>query len=226
MTDKYDRLRTYTVDQVLKFVSLNPEDSPKTVKFAGQNIFMGSKRYLNFKRNGCVCVECGLEGTYFALEKHKYQRTPKYHFNLYGKDANGNEVMLTKDHIMPRAKGGSDELDNFQPMCAKCNTKKGDTWLSSEQEIHKAKLEVVKEAQGFAYGAYSAILDRKRELVKDCPHDICRAKDNKATCSICDKKFGWHCAKSPTKQCEYPTPKGPIPSVGVCKHCGGKEGAR
>lgn len=219
MSEKYDRLRTYTPGQVLRYVSLNPEDKPRTIKFAGQNVFMGSKRYLNFKRNGLVCVECGLEGTYFALEKHKYQKTPKYHFNLYGKDENGEEVMLTKDHIMPKAKGGTDELDNFQPMCAKCNTRKGDNWLSPEQSIHKAKLDMTQQVLADIKNLAKSISDRIRNLITDCPHDICRTDKGEAECSICKTKFGWHCAKSPTKYCEYTDKKFPSET---CKHCGGR----
>jgi 5-methylcytosine-specific restriction endonuclease McrA len=34
--------------------------------------------------------------------------------------------MITKDHIIPRSKGGKDILDNYQPMCIICNSKKAD----------------------------------------------------------------------------------------------------
>ena len=33
---------------------------------------------------------------------------------------------LTKDHIIPRAAGGADSLNNYQPMCERCNEKKAD----------------------------------------------------------------------------------------------------
>jgi len=225
MSEKYDRLRTYTVGQVLKYVSLNPEDKPKTVNFAGEPIFMGSKRYLNFKRNGCVCVECGLEGTYFALEKHKYQRTPKYHFNLYGKDEKGKEIMLTKDHIMPRAKGGSEDLDNFQPMCSTCNTRKGDNWLRPEQEIHKGKMDLLATITTQAEEYLKNLFTLEIELKARCPHDLCRSKEGRAECSICHVRFGWHCAKSHDKLCQYPEDKS-LPTIRTCIHCGGTEGTR
>jgi len=40
-----------------------------------------------------------------------------YHFNLYAIDENGNEVMMTKDHILAKARGGKDKIDNFQSCC-------------------------------------------------------------------------------------------------------------
>lgn len=91
---------------------------------------MGNHRYEMFKNKGTDCVCCGLKGKYFALEKllKLKSNAPKdvYHFNLYGIDENGNEVMLTKDHIKPKAKGGKNALSNYQTMCKKCNSKKAD----------------------------------------------------------------------------------------------------
>lgn len=39
---------------------------------------------------------------------------------------NGNEVMLTRDHIYPKSKGGLDNIKNYQVLCVKCNQKKAD----------------------------------------------------------------------------------------------------
>jgi hypothetical protein len=87
---------------------------------------MDSDRYSLFKRKGVKCAGCGLMGTFFALEAHKQDAVcGVYHFNLYGLDGDGDEVLFTKDHIISKRNGGKNCLENYQTMCFVCNLAKG-----------------------------------------------------------------------------------------------------
>ena len=86
---------------------------------------MTSLRYRVFEKS-TKCAHCGIEGTFFALERHARGNSGRYHFNLYGYDELGNEVMLTKDHVLAKANGGTDALKNLQTLCRACNEKKAD----------------------------------------------------------------------------------------------------
>ena len=37
-----------------------------------------------------------------------------------------NTILFTKDHILPRSKGGKNWLQNYQTMCYNCNQEKAD----------------------------------------------------------------------------------------------------
>ncbi len=74
---------------------------------------------------GTTCVECGKQGTKWRLVTRK---GGGLHFGLYTDD----NILMTRDHIVPRSKYhlvygttiGRDSLDNSQPMCALCNSRK------------------------------------------------------------------------------------------------------
>lgn len=126
---EYHRKETYDVESVLKHVEI-ATTKKEIVLFDGDPIKMGSDRYKVFKFKGCSCVECGMVGIYFAKEKPTKQITNSFHFNLYGiKD--GREVMMTKDHIHPKSKGGKNCLENYQPMCKECNEQKSNKLYSN-----------------------------------------------------------------------------------------------
>jgi len=123
----YVRLGTVKIDEVLDFVPIGKNSKlPSKKDFFKKSIKLTSHRYKVYATKGIQCAHCGIIGLYFALEQSAAQKTNKYHFNLYAVDQQGNEVMLTVDHIIPKAKGGSDTLDNKQCLCFKCNNKKGD----------------------------------------------------------------------------------------------------
>jgi len=122
-TQEYERIGTFQPDEILPYITAVTGESER--EYQGHMVKMSSLRYLTFARKGISCVRCHLKAKFFALEKPAHQKQDRYHFNLYGVDAEGNEVLFTKDHIKPRSKGGKDHISNMQTMCLKCNGQKG-----------------------------------------------------------------------------------------------------
>jgi len=129
-----ERLNTYKVKTIftVRKIALKTGDSARH-DFDGHNMRFGSQRYTTFYKNGTGCVECGIEGEFFAKERHTAQETP--HLNLYAIDENGEEVLMTKDHIIPESKGGANVIENYQPMCAECNQEKADSVSEKDKRL-------------------------------------------------------------------------------------------
>jgi len=124
MIKSYIRKEIYKIEDVLSKTIINEiKDKSNYIKFDGDMIRMNSDRYKTFATSGIYCINCGLKAKYFA--KERYITSSKYHFNLYGINDENEEILFTKDHIIPKSKGGKDELTNYQTMCCKCNSKKG-----------------------------------------------------------------------------------------------------
>lgn len=91
----------------------------KTMPLSSLEVYKEHRRLKVFYNKGVVCVNCGLEATQLAVGKEK---NGNLHVDVYTDDF----YPLTVDHIIPKSKGGSDELVNLDPMCARCNFAKGD----------------------------------------------------------------------------------------------------
>lgn len=120
------RKENLTIEEVynaVKDVLFETEDKKAMVVINGDKIKGNSQRFQTFFTKGLKCACCGIEGKYFGKEKDF--NAARYHLNLYALDESGNEVLMTKDHIVPRSKGGASELYNYQTMCVKCNIAKG-----------------------------------------------------------------------------------------------------
>ena len=123
---KLIRKSTYSIEEVrdkTKDVLFRKSKKSSKIDFDGDLIRGNSQRYQTFFTKGCKCIKCGIEGKYFAKERYVDQST--YHLNLYAVNDNGEEVLMTKDHIIPRSKGGIDDINNYQTMCKLCNEAKG-----------------------------------------------------------------------------------------------------
>ena len=77
--------------------------------------FSEHRRLRVFANKGTVCASgCGAVGTKFLLCQGFHG---SLHYDIYTAD---NELM-TIDHVLSQAKGGSNDLDNLVPMCSRCN---------------------------------------------------------------------------------------------------------
>ena len=128
---QYIRLAKYPLIKILPYVILNADDLPNVAdrgkmllrSYAGYSLKMNTKNLQLFATKGTACAGCGVEAKFFAIET-QFSDWPEKHycFNLYTED----NVLFTKDHIIPKAAGGSNSLNNLQPMCLTCNEEKAD----------------------------------------------------------------------------------------------------
>lgn len=78
------------------------------VSVDGDSIRMKSSRY-HLMRHHSECQTCGLKGLYFLKEKQRIEHP--YHFNLYGIDSRGNEILITREQVPSKSR---------KIICTKC----------------------------------------------------------------------------------------------------------
>ncbi len=108
-----------TAEEILSLVDVPQEN----IKVNGYLVRTTSLRYAIFRKQPkCACCERRI--SYGILQTCHQSKQKRAHFNLFSKDG----MLMTKDHIKPKSKGGKNKLSNLQTMCLRCNSKKGDTW--------------------------------------------------------------------------------------------------
>jgi 5-methylcytosine-specific restriction endonuclease McrA len=127
-----ERIKTFSIEEVEAMVKEDVKNNScrhcdknnnHSIVVEGHDVYTTSLRYKTFIEKGYKCVCCGRTGAYYALEKSHGSNLKRAHFNLYSDD----DVLMTKDHIWPKSKGGMDCIENMQTMCTICNVNKGST---------------------------------------------------------------------------------------------------
>jgi hypothetical protein len=142
---RYERRGIFNLEEVLPYICPRGR-----LHVPGTGIIhLSAHRYLLMAGTpGLACVTCGIQGIYFALERttkrvakvakgkpggytftYHAMSDAEWHFNLYALTEDGHEILMTKDHIVPKSKGGHHAMYNYQLMCQKCNSRKGNTIL-------------------------------------------------------------------------------------------------
>jgi 5-methylcytosine-specific restriction endonuclease McrA len=121
----------YPVDRILALVYDRRDKEEVRLRsrrpvLDGELVGVTSTRLLCFKLKGVRCRACGIEGTRFYKER-THPQTQNPHLNLYAVREDGTEVLMTRDHVVPRSRGGPDRMENLQTMCQPCNVAKGDS---------------------------------------------------------------------------------------------------
>lgn len=131
-SQQYLRFATVDTSTGLAVLADSFENRKKRNVIAGQEVNTRSVRLKTFHKHGLCCAHCGLVASFFALERQENnQQSDRFHLNLYGVKPDGQEVLFTHDHVIPRSRGGQDNVGNTQTMCRECNNTKGNR-LESE----------------------------------------------------------------------------------------------
>jgi hypothetical protein len=114
------------------------------------------------------CAVCGIEGKKMMIDKHFKDRTA--HLNLYAVE-NGRLVLMTKDHVLPKSKGGKDQMENYVTCCATCNMLKGDACLTPDQIF--ILREVYNSSEMYGAKARARMIENKKQELLSASADSC-----------------------------------------------------
>jgi len=93
----------------------------------GQAAYVKYHKELEIFQRNPQCQRCHRLGTQFLVFSRfpSQQHRDSSHLNL--QFVTGDFYLMTIDHIVPKAHGGSNDSNNLQTMCWRCNCDKGDS---------------------------------------------------------------------------------------------------
>lgn len=100
----------------------------KSYRIAGRTVLVEGVRLETFAYRGTDCICCGRKGLFWAIDHNAHFG---YHLNLYTRNSNGREVLMTRDHAIAKSFGGPETVENMNPMCERCNKMRGNKDLDA-----------------------------------------------------------------------------------------------
>ena len=134
----YERKCILSVDDVLTIIRNDRHNN--NMQFDGMHYDPYESRYSLFLEKGYECTKCGLAANIACFEKNNHTKKGKWHWNFYHRKKSGKEIMLTRDHIKPKSYGGNDKIENVQPMCEYCNSRKGNGAVKKPKDTDGVKI--------------------------------------------------------------------------------------
>jgi len=107
----YTIVKTLSIPDGVEFIRALPQ------KHSSKKGFSRKHAIAELAAINPACVCCGLVGSKLCLGK---DGAGGVHWDLYTDD----DIALSVDHIVPKALGGKNHMENFQIMCSQCNTLK------------------------------------------------------------------------------------------------------
>ena len=119
----YIHWKSFLPEEIIPLIG---EDTKKEFTVGDQTFIVNlSSGRLQCFTKSLTCVKCGRVGNIMSLDSFKStSQEPSAHINLYCQEGD-KFYLMTKDHIVPKAKGGKDCVSNYQTMCEICNAHKG-----------------------------------------------------------------------------------------------------
>jgi 5-methylcytosine-specific restriction endonuclease McrA len=147
-------LSRYSVDEILPLIGHGKNKITLKTHHGTFKVKTNSDRLECFKRSQ-KCVTCRHNGSIFLLQSNIISSSrskprcfikdcmlcslPQFyknsriegqldtpHLNMFSISKSGASlILMTRDHIIPRSKGGLDKIENLQTMCQFCNRDKG-----------------------------------------------------------------------------------------------------
>ena len=110
---------------VLKWQETHADRTREIKKLSQRKYRQTHKEEIKAQKSKTRAIRHGNSGSHTAKEWADLQAK----YNNCCLRCGRSDVPLTKDHVMPITKGGTDNITNIQPLCRSCNSSKNDTYI-------------------------------------------------------------------------------------------------